>query len=88
MKLLSKKFNMEKTVGTILLESVLSAIIISLLIYLYFNTISNTIQKIINNPNVPIFKFVLSLFPVILIVVLAVKFAEVNIFQKKKNTKN
>lgn len=88
MKLLSKKFTMEKTVGTILLESFLGAIIISLLIYLYFNTISNTIQKIINNPNVPIFKFVISLFPVILIVVLAVKFVEINIFQKKKNTKN
>ncbi len=88
MKFLNKKFTIEKTVGTILLESFLSAIIISLLIYLSFNTISNTIQKIINNPNVSIFKIILFLFPVILIIVLAVKFAEVNIFQKNKNTKN
>ena len=88
MKLLNKKFTMEKTVGTILLESILNAIIISLLIYLYFNTISNTVQKLINDPYISIFKFVLSLFPIILIIVLAVKFAEVNIFEKKKNTKD
>ena len=88
MKLLNKKFTMEKTVGTILLESILNAIIITLLIYLYFNTISNTVQKLINDPYISIFKFVLFLFPIILIIVIAVKFAEVNIFQKKKNTKD
>ena len=88
MKFLNKKFTMEKTVGTVLLEGFLNAIIISLLIYLYFYLISNTIQRLINDPYISIFKFALFLFPVILIIVLAVKFAEVNIFQKNKNTKN